>query len=178
LHVKSRRKRSGRDDARFAKSSAFEFFELLIHAVIGSHDNISMVLYLVSYLIVACHQSRVMSNQCMLLAMVNGRSCLLLVRPSLAIKLLGFTDVHNLFSFFFFLIAGMAMRYCIALGLNNASSDDILQTEILSMPAISPTKNFVEAETRRNVFWLAYSLERFHMGPWPAGLDDLDINRK
>lgn len=46
-----------------------------------------------------------------------------------------------------------------------------------SMSIIPPSVTFVEDETRRNVFWLAYTIDRQYGAgnAWAMSLDDNDI---
>ncbi|CAE6422097.1 unnamed protein product, partial [Rhizoctonia solani] len=74
----------------------------------------------------------------------------------------------------------LAMRMCIALGLNFEDSlyrplPDRAREKLL----IGPPTSHIDVELRRNAFWLAYCLERYHLfsGPWVFDISDDDIQQ-
>ncbi|KAF8747557.1 Fungal specific transcription factor domain, partial [Rhizoctonia solani] len=74
----------------------------------------------------------------------------------------------------------LAMRMCIALGLN--FSDSLykpLPAKAREKFLIGPPTSHVDVELRRNVFWLTYCLERYHLfaGPWVFDINDDDIQQ-
>jgi len=74
--------------------------------------------------------------------------------------------------------AAQALRGCIGLDAYYASTNDVMPKSLLARPTMYPAKSFMEAETRRNVFWLAYIVERTQIAEWPASIDDNDVFRK
>ncbi|CAE6458019.1 unnamed protein product [Rhizoctonia solani] len=81
--------------------------------------------------------------------------------------------------------AGLAVRYCVPLGLNNRGGFHTSRTHPRTWlrnggKSILPDPdNAIEREQRANLFWIAYSYERFQtaVGPWAMCLDDEDINQ-
>ncbi|KAF8686369.1 Fungal specific transcription factor domain [Rhizoctonia solani] len=74
----------------------------------------------------------------------------------------------------------LAMRMCIALGLN--FSDSLykpLPAKAREKFLIGPPTSHVDVELRRNIFWLTYCLERYHLfaGPWVFDINDDDIQQ-
>ncbi|KAG8763820.1 hypothetical protein FRC11_011891 [Ceratobasidium sp. 423] len=82
--------------------------------------------------------------------------------------------------------AGLAVRYCVPLGLNNRAGFHTARTHprtwLRNLNAskggrsiLPEPDNAIEREQRANLFWIAYSYERFQtaVGPW----DDEDINQ-
>ncbi|KAG8743997.1 hypothetical protein FRC10_010976 [Ceratobasidium sp. 414] len=70
------------------------------------------------------------------------------------------------------------MRLCIALGLNFRDSlDQPIPSKIREKLLIGPPRSHVEVEQRRNVFWLAYTLHRYHvlLTPFALEISDEDI---
>ncbi|CAE6487822.1 unnamed protein product [Rhizoctonia solani] len=74
----------------------------------------------------------------------------------------------------------LAMRMCVALGLNFADSlykplSDKTREKFL----VGPPTSHIDVELRRNAFWLSYCLERYHLfsGPWAFDLNDDDIQQ-
>ncbi|QRV76597.1 Fungal specific transcription factor domain [Ceratobasidium sp. AG-Ba] len=81
--------------------------------------------------------------------------------------------------------AGLALRYCVPLGLNNRAGFHTARTHPKTWlrnggKSILPEpENAIERETRINLFWIAYAYERFQTapGPWAMSLDDEDISQ-
>ncbi|EUC67625.1 fungal specific transcription factor domain protein [Rhizoctonia solani AG-3 Rhs1AP] len=74
----------------------------------------------------------------------------------------------------------LAMRMCIALGLNFADSlHKPLPDKTREKLLIGPPSSHIDVELRRNAFWLAYCLERYHLfsGPWVFDINDDDIQQ-
>ncbi|CAE6481644.1 unnamed protein product [Rhizoctonia solani] len=86
------------------------------------------------------------------------------------------------------IISGNTMRLSIPLGICGARGYD----EILWGPnfgdtsyqnfkenILPPTTNFIELETRKRTFWMAFVTDRMHSSAtaWPAALDELDIGQ-
>jgi hypothetical protein len=88
-------------------------------------------------------------------------------------------------SFKSFMNIGAALRNCIPLGLTTCYPFKTPTCGGLSGPVIQgtgillPTDDVIEQETRRNIFWLIYAMERQNsMGSgFAIELDDLDINQ-
>ncbi|CAE6528636.1 unnamed protein product [Rhizoctonia solani] len=86
--------------------------------------------------------------------------------------------------------AGLAVRYCVPLGLNNRTGFHTSRTHprtwLRNLNAskggrsiLPDPDNAIEKEQRANLFWIAYSYERFQtaVGPWAMCLDDEDISQ-
>lgn len=81
--------------------------------------------------------------------------------------------------------AGLALRYCVPLGLNNRVGFHTARTHPRTWirnggrSILPDADNAIEREQRINLFWIAYSYERFQtaVGPWAMGLDDEDISQ-
>ncbi|CAE6411939.1 unnamed protein product [Rhizoctonia solani] len=81
--------------------------------------------------------------------------------------------------------AGLAVRYCVPLGLNNRSGFHTARTHPRTWlrnggrSILPEPDNAIEREQRANLFWIAYSYERFQtaVGPWAMCLDDEDISQ-
>ncbi|KAH7338148.1 hypothetical protein B0J17DRAFT_660986 [Rhizoctonia solani] len=74
----------------------------------------------------------------------------------------------------------LAMRMCVALGLNFADSlYNPLSDKTREKFLVGPPTSHIDVELRRNAFWLAYCLERYHLfsGPWAFDLNDDDIQQ-
>ncbi|CAE6528290.1 unnamed protein product [Rhizoctonia solani] len=74
----------------------------------------------------------------------------------------------------------LAMRMCVALGLNFADPlDKPLSDKVREKLLIGPPTSHLDVELRRNAFWLAYCLERYHLfsGPWIFDINDDDIKQ-
>ncbi|GAB1525891.1 hypothetical protein RhiTH_009057 [Rhizoctonia solani] len=86
------------------------------------------------------------------------------------------------------ILSGNAIRLSIPLGLCGARGYD----EILWGPnfgdksypnfkenVLPPTSDFIELETRKRTFWMAFITDRTHSSAtaWPAALDELDIGQ-
>ncbi|KAG8688143.1 hypothetical protein FRC09_013082, partial [Ceratobasidium sp. 395] len=77
---------------------------------------------------------------------------------------------------------GSVLRYCVPLTLNNRmgyhtdgiAADSVDEASLLFHPA-----NCVEREQRVNLFWIAYSNERFQTTPgaWAMSIDDEDVHQ-
>ncbi|KAE9411008.1 hypothetical protein BT96DRAFT_846815 [Gymnopus androsaceus JB14] len=78
-----------------------------------------------------------------------------------------------------FLNTAHSMRLSVPLGLNVCPPFHTISRTMRPASVLSPAKNVIEDELRRNVFWLAYAVERqqgFSNG-WAQGLDDCDISQ-
>ncbi|KAH7344812.1 hypothetical protein B0J17DRAFT_16130 [Rhizoctonia solani] len=81
--------------------------------------------------------------------------------------------------------AGLAVRYCVPLGLNNRAGFHTARTHPRTWlrnggrSILPDPDNAIEREQRANLFWIAYSYERFQtaVGPWAMCLDDEDISQ-
>ncbi|KAF8609570.1 hypothetical protein BDV93DRAFT_148252 [Ceratobasidium sp. AG-I] len=81
--------------------------------------------------------------------------------------------------------AGLALRYCVPLGLNNRPGFHTARTHPKTWlrnggrSILPDADNAIEREQRTNLFWIAYAYERFQtaVGPWAMSLDDEDINQ-
>lgn len=71
------------------------------------------------------------------------------------------------------------MRLCIPLGLNMCSPFHSITKSERPPSILAPARSIVEEETRRNAFWLAYTIEREHGygNGWAMALDDQDISQ-
>ncbi|KAG8681378.1 hypothetical protein FRC08_015673, partial [Ceratobasidium sp. 394] len=77
---------------------------------------------------------------------------------------------------------GLVLRYCVPLSLNNrvgyhadgTATNSVDEASLLFRPA-----NCVEREQRVNLFWIAYSNDRFQTAPgvWAMGIDDEDVHQ-
>ncbi|KAF8603669.1 hypothetical protein BDV93DRAFT_544582 [Ceratobasidium sp. AG-I] len=73
-----------------------------------------------------------------------------------------------------------AMRLCVSLGFN---LEDTLKTplapDIRVHMLIGPPQSHIEVELRRNIFWLSYCAERYHLfaSHWPFTMNDEDIQQ-
>ncbi|KIK71105.1 hypothetical protein GYMLUDRAFT_33231 [Collybiopsis luxurians FD-317 M1] len=78
-----------------------------------------------------------------------------------------------------FLNTSHSMRLCIPLGLNVCPPFHTISRSTRPASILKPAKNVVEDEMRRNVFWLAYAIERQHGcgNGWALSLDDQDISQ-
>ncbi|KAF8560446.1 hypothetical protein OG21DRAFT_1401745, partial [Imleria badia] len=76
-----------------------------------------------------------------------------------------------------FVSTGQSLRIAIPLGLNLCPPFHALNTTAKSMSIIPTPLSFAEDETRRNVFWLAYTIDRQYSAGngWAMSLDDNDI---
>jgi hypothetical protein len=72
-----------------------------------------------------------------------------------------------------------AIRAAVPLGLNVDSPFSPLSDSIRTPSLIPPPESVVEAEVRRNAFWLLYSMERMGgcSNGWALSLDDLDVSQ-
>jgi hypothetical protein len=72
-----------------------------------------------------------------------------------------------------------SMRLCIPLGLNVCPPFNTISRSTKPASLLKPAKNVIEDEMRRNVFWLAYTIERQHGcgNGWAFSLDDCDISQ-
>ncbi|KAF8592080.1 hypothetical protein K439DRAFT_1401652 [Ramaria rubella] len=78
------------------------------------------------------------------------------------------------------LTTGEALRYCVPLFLNVCEPQVPLIRSWKTRPTIiPPSRTAIEEETRRNTFWLAYALDRFHASgnEFAMTLDDEDITQ-
>jgi hypothetical protein len=67
-------------------------------------------------------------------------------------------------------MSSQAMRLSIALGLNfNDTMHQSLPYHIRSNFLIDPPQSYLEAELRRNIFWLIYAVHRLHLIITPLG---------
>ncbi|KAJ1311249.1 hypothetical protein OPQ81_009748 [Rhizoctonia solani] len=81
--------------------------------------------------------------------------------------------------------AGLALRYSVPLGLNNRAGFHNARTHPRTWlrnggrSILPDPDNAIEREQRVNLFWIAYSYERFQtaVGPWAMCLDDEDISQ-
>ncbi|KAG8703457.1 hypothetical protein FRC08_002833 [Ceratobasidium sp. 394] len=81
--------------------------------------------------------------------------------------------------------AGLALRYCVPLGLNNRPGFHTARTHPKTWirnggrSILPDAENAIERESRTNLFWIAYAYERFQTapGPWAMSLDDEDISQ-
>ncbi|KAF8832430.1 hypothetical protein HHX47_DHR1002027 [Lentinula edodes] len=78
-----------------------------------------------------------------------------------------------------FLNCAHSMRLCVPLGLNVCPPFHTISRSTRPASVLSPAKNVVEDELRRNVFWFAYAMERQHgcSNGWALSLDDNDISQ-
>ncbi|KAF9069143.1 Prephenate dehydratase-domain-containing protein [Rhodocollybia butyracea] len=78
-----------------------------------------------------------------------------------------------------FLNCAHSMRLCVPLGLNVCPPFHTISKTIRPASVLKPAKNVIEDEMRRNVFWLAYAVERQHgcSNGWALSLDDSDISQ-
>lgn len=69
------------------------------------------------------------------------------------------------------------MRIAVPLGLNLCPPFHALNTTARSISILPTPLTFMEDETRRNVFWMAYTIERQYGAGngWAMSLDDNDI---
>jgi hypothetical protein len=68
-------------------------------------------------------------------------------------------------------MSNLAVRLCSALGLNFSDSlQKPMSNKIREQILIGPPQSHTEVELRRNVFWLAYAHQRYHLfvSPWRA----------
>ncbi|KAI0028073.1 hypothetical protein K488DRAFT_28114, partial [Vararia minispora EC-137] len=75
-------------------------------------------------------------------------------------------------------ISAKILRNCLPLGLHMSEAfHPLTHSEIISL--IPPPTDPLDAEMRRNIFWLAYALERQSGcgNGWPLSLDDIDISQ-
>ncbi|KAF8686261.1 Fungal specific transcription factor domain [Rhizoctonia solani] len=80
--------------------------------------------------------------------------------------------------FEFWSMSSFAMRLCVALGLNFADSlQNPLPNKIREKVLVGPPNTETDVELRRNIFWLAYCLERYHLfsSPWVFDISDEDV---
>lgn len=81
--------------------------------------------------------------------------------------------------------AGLALRYCVPLGLNNRAGFHTARTHPKTWlrnggrSILPEAENAIEREMRTNLFWIAYTFERFQtaVGPWAMSLDDEDVSQ-
>ncbi|KAF5390304.1 hypothetical protein D9757_002838 [Collybiopsis confluens] len=78
-----------------------------------------------------------------------------------------------------FLNTSHSMRLSIPLGLNVCPPFHTISKSTRPASILKPAKNVIEDEMRRNVFWLAYAVERQHgcSNGWALSLDDQDISQ-
>ncbi|KAF8140128.1 hypothetical protein EV363DRAFT_1152798, partial [Boletus edulis] len=76
-----------------------------------------------------------------------------------------------------FVSTGQSLRIAVPLGLNLCPPFHALNTTTMSTSIIPAPLTFVEDETRRNIFWLAYTIDRQYgaSNGWAMSLDDNDI---
>ncbi|KIK99029.1 hypothetical protein PAXRUDRAFT_30764 [Paxillus rubicundulus Ve08.2h10] len=76
-----------------------------------------------------------------------------------------------------FVSTGQSLRVAVPLGLNLCPPFHALNATVQSMSIIPSPLTIVEDEMRRNVFWLAYAIDRQHGAGngWALSLDDTDI---
>ncbi|KAI9572876.1 hypothetical protein HD554DRAFT_2063701 [Boletus coccyginus] len=76
-----------------------------------------------------------------------------------------------------FISTGQSLRIAVPLGLNLCPPFHALNTTAESMSIIPAPLTLAEDETRRNVFWLAYTIDRQYGAGngWAVSLDDNDI---
>ncbi|QRV78602.1 Fungal specific transcription factor domain [Ceratobasidium sp. AG-Ba] len=78
-------------------------------------------------------------------------------------------------------LGNLASRLSVALGLNLSDTmQRPLPSYIREQLLISPPQSHVDVELRRNVFWLVYALQRYHLSVLPAlafDLSDEDIQQ-
>ncbi|KAG6381301.1 hypothetical protein JVT61DRAFT_5707 [Boletus reticuloceps] len=74
-------------------------------------------------------------------------------------------------------LQGQSLRIAVPLGLNLCPPFHALNTTAKSTSIIPAPLTFVEDETRRNIFWLAYTIDRQYgaSNGWAMSLDDNDI---
>jgi len=72
-----------------------------------------------------------------------------------------------------------AIRAAVPLGLNVDTPFSPLSDSIRTPSLIPPPESVLEAEVRRNTFWLLYSMERMGgcSNGWALSLDDLDVSQ-
>lgn len=61
------------------------------------------------------------------------------------------------------------MRLCLAFGFNLQDTlEDPFPPKVRGKMLIGPPRSHMEVELRRNIFWLAYCTERYHLfvSPW------------
>ena len=77
------------------------------------------------------------------------------------------------------LSTGQALRSLTPLGLNICEPHVPLRRTLAPVYLLAQARDVIEEETRRNCFWLAYSMERFQtVGTgWAATLDDEDVTQ-
>lgn len=75
--------------------------------------------------------------------------------------------------------AGHALRIALPLGLNVCPPFHSITNSVRPLSILPQARSVIEDETRRNVFWLAYALERQHGSGngWALSLDDGDISQ-
>ncbi|KIJ21656.1 hypothetical protein PAXINDRAFT_165090 [Paxillus involutus ATCC 200175] len=76
-----------------------------------------------------------------------------------------------------FVSTGQSLRVAVPLGLNLCPPFHALNATVQSMSIVPAPRTIIEDEMRRNVFWLAYAIDRQHGAGngWALSLDDTDI---
>lgn len=94
------------------------------------------------------------------------------------IVLLNFNHINTMCYELYMLVAQI-MRACLPLGLHASDQFKPISDGIGAPSILPPPMDGTEAELRRNIFWLAYSLERLSGcgNGWPLALDDQDISQ-
>ena len=77
------------------------------------------------------------------------------------------------------MIVASIMRACLPLGLHVSRLFKPIADGLETPTLLAPPDNDIEAELRRNIFWLAYALERLNGcgNGWPLSIDDLDVSQ-
>ncbi|KZV77049.1 hypothetical protein PENSPDRAFT_645787 [Peniophora sp. CONT] len=78
-----------------------------------------------------------------------------------------------------YMIVASIMRACLPLGLHVSRLFKPIADGLETPTLLPPPDNDIEAELRRNIFWLAYALERLNGcgNGWPLSIDDLDVSQ-
>ncbi|KZV75415.1 hypothetical protein PENSPDRAFT_89785 [Peniophora sp. CONT] len=78
-----------------------------------------------------------------------------------------------------YMLSSQVLRACPPLDLSRATMFQPITTGTMAPSLIAPPADAQEEETRRNVFWLAYALERLTGcgNGWPLSLDDKDVTQ-
>jgi hypothetical protein len=78
-----------------------------------------------------------------------------------------------------FVSSAHALRLSVPLGLNMCPPFHSITKSVRPASILPPARNVIEDETRRNVFWLAYAMERQHGfgNGWALSLDDQDVSQ-
>ena len=77
------------------------------------------------------------------------------------------------------MLVAQIMRACLPLGLHASDLFKPINEGIGAPSILPPPMDDTEAELRRNIFWLAYCLERLSGcgNGWPLALDDQDVSQ-